>query len=327
MFAADAGDVVEQVLREPGERSLQPTAIIAGYRIEEVIGRGGMGVVYRANQLSLARPVAVKLIAAERTEDPVFRERFKAESRIAASIEHANVIPVYDAGEDDGLLFIAMRFVHGCDLGDLLARLGALTPERAVRVITQVAGALDAAHARGLVHRDVKPANVLLTVDEPEHAYLTDFGVAMQRGSQARITRTGQWVGTLDYLSPEQIRGETVDASADVYALTALLYHCLTGETPFPRESDAAIMWAHVSAPVPTTAQALPHLPRALDEVIARGMAKNPADRYRSAGELASACARALEIVAAQIPPPAGASRPSERRAPAGAPAKTTPSD
>jgi len=326
LFAADAGEVVENVLREPGERSLHPTAIIAGYRIEEVIGRGGMGVVYRANQLSLERPVAVKLIAAEQAEDPVFRERFKSESRIAASIEHANVIPVYDAGEDDGLLFIAMRFVHGCDLGDLLARVGALTPERATRLIAQVAGALDAAHARGLVHRDVKPANVLLTLDEPEHAYLTDFGVAMQRGSHSRITRAGQWVGTLDYLSPEQIRGETVDASADVYALTAVLYHCLTGETPFPRASDAAIMWAHVSAPVPTTGHAIPHLPGALDEVIARGMAKDPADRFQSAGELASACARALERFASEAPPPAPASRPLKRRAPASGQAKTTPS-
>jgi CHASE2 domain-containing sensor protein/predicted Ser/Thr protein kinase len=326
LFAADAGEVVERVLREPREGALRPTAIIAGYKIEEVIGRGGMGVVYRANQLSLERPVAVKLIAAERAEDPVFRERFKSESRIAASIEHANVIPVYDAGEDDGLLFIAMRFVHGCDLGDLLARVGALTPERATRLITQVAGALDAAHARGLVHRDVKPANVLITLDEPEHVYLTDFGVAMQRGTHSRITRTGQWVGTLDYLSPEQIRGEVVDSSADVYALTAVLYHCLTGETPFPRASDAAIMWAHVSAPVPAPALSLPHLPGALDEVIARGMAKDPADRFASAGELAEACARALAIVAAETPPPSPGLR-QPRRAPASPTAKTTPSD
>jgi len=151
--------------------------------------------------------------------------------------------------------------------------------------------------------------------------------VAMQRGSQSRITRTGQWVGTLDYLSPEQIRGEAVDASADVYALTALLYHCITGETPFPRASDAAIMWAHVSAPVPTTAEALPHLPGALDEVIARGMAKDPADRFRSAGELAAACARALETVAGETPRPAPVIRPPERRAPASGQGKTTPSD
>jgi CHASE2 domain-containing sensor protein/predicted Ser/Thr protein kinase len=327
MFAADAGSVVERVLGEPGERLLRPTAIISGYRIEEVIGRGGMGVVYRATQLTLDRPVAVKLIAAERAGDPVFRERFKSESRIAASIEHANVIPVYDAGEDDGLLFIAMRFVHGCDLGDLLQRVGALTPERSARVIAQIAGALDAAHARGLVHRDVKPANVLLTLEEPEHAYLTDFGVAMQLGSHSRITRAGQWVGTLDYLAPEQLRGETVDASADIYALTAVLYHCLTGETPFPRESDAAIMWAHTSATVPTPAQTLPHLPAELDEVIARGMAKDPLERYASAGELADACARAVGIAVGARPEAPAPPKPARRPAPTSGSAQTTPSD
>ncbi len=326
LFAADADGVVEQVLGTPGERPLRPTAIIDGYEIEEVIGRGGMGVVYRANQLALERPVAVKLIAAERAEDPVFRERFKLESRIAASIEHANVIPVYDAGEDDGLLFIAMRFVHGCDLGDLLARVGALDPARASRVITQVAGALDAAHTRGLVHRDVKPANVLLTLDEPEHAYLTDFGVAMQLGRHARITRAGQWVGTLDYLAPEQIRGEALDAGADIYALTAVLYHCLTGEPPFPRESDAAIMWAHTSESVPTPARTSPELPDELDAVILRGMAKDPADRFASAGELAAACARAVGLPAPEHQARVPARGPARRPAPGGASAQTTPS-
>jgi serine/threonine protein kinase/CHASE2 domain-containing sensor protein len=332
MFAADAGGVVEQVLHDPGERSLAPTGVIAGYRIEEIIGRGGMGVVYRASQLALERPVAIKLIATERAEDPAFRERFKAESRIAASIEHANVIPVYDAGEDDGLLFIAMRFVHGCDLGDLLDRAGALTPERATRVITQIAGALDAAHARGLVHRDVKPGNVLLTLDEPEHAYLTDFGVAMQLGTHARITRVGQWVGTLDYLAPEQIRGEAIGPGADIYALTGVLHHCLTGETPFPLETDAAIMWAHQSAPPPRPAELWPHLPQEIDEVIVRGMAKDPAERFRSAGELASACARALGLIALTPPPAPPARRapavqsPFRRTTPAGESARTTPS-
>ncbi len=211
-----------------------------------------MGVVYRATQLALGREVAIKLIATERSDDPMFRERFTSESRIAASIEHANVIPVYEAGEDDGLLFIAMRLVEGLDLGQLLARLGPLSPERSVSVAIQIAGALDAAHARGLVHRDVKPANVLVTADEPEHAYLTDFGVAKYAGALTRITRADHWVGTLDYLAPEQIRGEAVDARADIYALTGVLYHCLTGEVPFRRDSEAATMWAHVSAPPPS---------------------------------------------------------------------------
>ena len=193
LFAADAGGIVDEVLHSPAERRLQPSAIIAGYELQEVIGRGGMGVVYRATQLALGRTVAIKLIAAECAGDPVYRERFVSESRIAASIEHANVIPVYEAGEDDGLLFIAMRLVDGFDLDQLLTRAGPLTAERAARMIAQVAGALDAAHARGLVHRDVKPANILVTADEPEHVYLTDFGLARRAGALTRVTRTGQW--------------------------------------------------------------------------------------------------------------------------------------
>jgi serine/threonine protein kinase/CHASE2 domain-containing sensor protein len=296
LFAANADGIVEQVLHQPGGRLLEPTAIIAGYRIEGVLGRGGMGVVYRATQLALGRAVAIKLIAPERSDDPVFRERFTSESRIAASIEHANVIPVYEAGEDDGLLFIAMRLVEGLDLGRLLARLGPLSPERTSRVTAQVAGALDAAHAGGLVHRDVKPANVLVTADQPEHAYLTDFGVAKYTGALSRITRANQWVGTLDYLAPEQIRGEPLDAGADIYALTGVLYHCLTGETPFQRDSDAATMWAHISAPPPSPSNIRPELPEDLDEVIARGMAKDPAGRYACASDLAQAAALALGV-------------------------------
>ncbi len=306
LFAADADGIVEQVLHKPAGRPLEPTAIIAGYELEEIIGRGGMGVVYCATQLRLGRAVAIKLIASERAGDPVFRERFIVESRIAASIEHANVIPVYETGEDDGLLFIAMRRVEGCDLGQLLAHSGRFTPERTARLIAQIGGALDAAHAHGLVHRDVKPANVLVTADEPEHAYLTDFGVAKYVGALTRVTRAGQWVGTLDYLPPEQIRGETVDASADIYALTGLLYHCLTGEAPFPRDSEAATMWAHVSAPPPAVSSARPDLPEALDEVIARGMAKDPAERFPSGVALAHACAHALGIGSVGNLTPAG---------------------
>lgn len=296
LFAAGGDRIVEQVLHRPGERRLAPTAIIAGYRIEELVGRGGMGVVYRATQLALGREVAIKLIATERADDPLFRERFSAESRIAAAIEHANVIPVYEAGEDDGLLFIAMRLVEGLDLGRLLARTGPLAPERAAHVTIQVAGALDAAHARGLVHRDVKPANILITADRPEHAYLTDFGLAKHAGALTRVTRADQWVGTLDYLAPEQIRGQQVNARADVYALTGVLYHCLTGKTPFPRDSAAAAMWAHVSAPPPSPAGVRPELPLELDPVIARGMAKDPSERYASASDLAQAAALALGL-------------------------------
>ncbi len=303
LFAADSASVVEEVLRASGPRSLEPTAIIAGYKIEQAIGRGGMGVVYRAAQLALERPVAIKLIATERAQDPVFRARFERESRLAASIEHPNVIPVYEAGEDDGLLFIAMRLVEGTDLAELLERVGLLEPVRTVRLIGQLAAALDAAHAHGLVHRDVKPANVLLTRDEPEHLYLTDFGVAKHIGAGEGVTQAGQWVGTLDYLAPEQIRGVDVGASADIYALAGLLYHCLTGEVPYPRENDAAKLWAHVNAAPPGASRLRPGLPEAIDEVIARGMAKDPAARFHSAAELAYACAHALDLAIDQVGP------------------------
>jgi serine/threonine protein kinase/CHASE2 domain-containing sensor protein len=294
LFAANSASVVEEVLRCAGPRSLPPTAIIAGYRIEAAIGHGGMGVIYRATQLALERTVAIKLIATERARDPVFRERFKLESRLAASIEHVNVIPVYEAGEDDGLLFIAMRLVEGTDLAQLLGHTGALEPARTARLMGQLAGALDAAHAHGLAHRDVKPANVLLTLDEPEHLYLTDFGVAKQIGVGEGMTVAGQWVGTLDYLAPEQIRGEAALASADIYALAGVLYHCLTGAVPFPRENEAAKLWAHVNAPAPAPSRVLPNLPEAIDDVIARGMAKDPAARFDSAADLAHACMQAL---------------------------------
>ncbi len=314
LFAAGTSAIVEQVLHAPGERRLEPTAIIAGYRLERIVGRGGMGVVYQATQLALERPVAIKLIAAERAQDPEFRERFKVESRIASSIEHANVIPVYEAGEDDGLLFIAMRLVEGIDLAQLLTAAGAMETTRTAHVIAQIAGALDAAHARDLVHRDVKPANVLLTMDEPEHAYLTDFGVAKQIGALTRVTRAGQWVGTLDYMAPEQIRGETLNGSADIYALTGLLYHCLTGQTAFARETEAATMWAHMSAtPVPPSSLR-PDLPHELDEVIARGMAKDPAERFSTAAGLAHACAQAVGIaeLAVSAERPAAGEEPGE---------------
>jgi serine/threonine protein kinase/CHASE2 domain-containing sensor protein len=296
LFAANDAGLVEQVLHRPGERALEPTAVIAGYRLEDVVGRGGMGVVYRATQLALQRPVAVKLIAAEHAQDPAFRERFEVESRVASSIEHPSVIPVYETGEDEGLLFIAMRLVDGIDLEQQLGHSGALEPTRAARIIGQIAGALDAAHAHGLVHRDVKPANVLLTLDEPEHAYLTDFGVAKQLGALTRVTRAGQWVGTIDYMAPEQIRGEEVDASADIYALAGLLYHCVTGEVPFPREGEPATLWAHLSAPPPAPDAVRSELPEALNEVIARGMAKDPAARFASAAALAHACAQAMGV-------------------------------
>jgi CHASE2 domain-containing sensor protein/tRNA A-37 threonylcarbamoyl transferase component Bud32 len=296
LFAEDAGAMVEEVLRPSGSRGrLEPTAIIAGYRIEEVVGRGGMGVVYRARQLALERPVAIKLVVPELYHDPVLRERFKSESRLAASIEHANVIPVYEAGEDEGLLFIAMRFVDGVDLAQLLERSGPLSPSRTLSLIAQLAGALDAAHARGLVHRDVKPANVLVTLDEPEHLYLTDFGIAVRSGTESEMI-DGGWVGTLDFLAPEQIRGDGVDARADIYALAGVLHQCITGLVPFPRTDSSAKLWAHVNAHPPSPSMIDPDLPTSLDDVIAQGMAKEPAARFATAGDLVRALGDAFGI-------------------------------
>ena len=228
---------------------LQPGTVFAGHRIETVAGRGGMGVVYRATQLALDRTVALKVIAAGLLEDQTVRARFVRESKIAASIDHPNVIPIYYAGEEDGIAYIAMRYVAGDDIRSLVRRDGPLDPRRAAHIVAQTGGALDAAHAAGLVHRDIKPANVLLGPED--HAYLTDFGLTKHALSMAGTTKPGHWVGTLDYVAPEQIRGERVDARADVYALGCLLYYTLTGEVPYKREGDEARLWAHLHDPPP----------------------------------------------------------------------------
>jgi predicted Ser/Thr protein kinase len=305
LFAAFAPDVVAQVLAQPGGAPhsgavpLSATRVIGGYRMEDVIGRGAMGVVYKATQLALARPVAVKLISPEHATNPVFRERFERESRLAASVEHANVIPVYEAREDDGLLFIAMRYVDGVDLGVLVERLGPLTPQRAATIVTAVAGALDAAHERGLVHRDVKPANILLTGDQSEHAYLTDFGIAKLTNSEdTAMTNPGQWVGTVDYVAPEQLRGDTPAGSADIYALGGVLHYALTGYVPYPLESDVAKLLAHVGSPPPTPSTHDPSL-AAFDPVVARAMAKEPSDRFATAAQLGIAAGKAAQAAEA----------------------------
>src|SRR4051812_2812730 len=246
-----------------------------------------MGVVYRALQLDLERPVALKLIATSLAEDPEFRDRFVRESRAAASIDHPNVIPIYYTGEHDGLLYIAMRYVEGSDLRTLVRAEGRLEPERAARIVAQVGAALDAAHARGLVHRDVKPANVLLGAED--HAYLTDFGLTKRLQSAAGAsTRAGGWVGTLGYVAPEQIRGSRVDARADVYALGCVLYHALSGGPPYHRERDEATLWAHLNDPPPSLSS-IPDVPEAFDEGLPPALAKDAADRYPSAGDLGRA--------------------------------------
>ena len=266
-------------------------SVFAGHRLDAVAGRGGMGVVYRATQLSLERTVALKVIAPALMEDSGIRRRFVREAKIAASIDHPNVIPVYYAGEADGIAYIAMRFVAGEDLRSLVRRDGPLPAERAVGIVVQVASALDAAHAAGLVHRDVKPANVLL--DAAGNGYLTDFGLTKHVLSLGGATQPGHWVGTLDFVAPEQIRGERVDARADVYALGCLLYFAVCGTVPFAHESQEAKLWAHLNEQPPRVCDAVPGLRPAFDAVIARALAKDPEDRYLSAGDLGLAVAAA----------------------------------
>jgi ABC-type branched-subunit amino acid transport system substrate-binding protein/tRNA A-37 threonylcarbamoyl transferase component Bud32 len=277
--------------------AITPGSRFASYRVEALVGRGGMGVVYRATDLALERRVALKLIAPELADDERFRGRFLKESRLAASLDHPNVIPIYDAGERDGQLYLAMRYVEGSDLKTMLERERErkLAPERALRVLAQIAGALDAAHRRGLVHRDVKPANVLL--DEDEHAYLTDFGISKHLGRPS--TDTGQMVGTLDYLAPEQIRGDAVDGRSDCYALACVLYECLAGAPPFQRESEAETLWAHLQGePAPLRGYG------ALDPVLRKGLAKDKDERPTSCAELIHAAQAALGLAtpAAAVP-------------------------
>jgi len=277
---------------------------IAGYRIEALVGRGGMGVVYRAEQLSLGRTVALKVLGPELAEDEKFRSRFERESRLAALIDHPNIIPVYEAGEADGLLFLAMRWVDGSDLRELLTSEGPLTSERALSIVGQVAGALDAAHARGLVHRDVKPANILVArtgASGEEHVYLSDFGIA-KMASSASFTMTGFFVGTPDYAAPEQFTEQEVDGRVDVYALGCLLFQCLTGSPPFVRTQDVAVMYAHLNDPPPRLSEHRPGLPTALDTVIATAMAKQRDDRYSTAGELAAAARAAFAAPTISLP-------------------------
>ena len=300
--------------------------VLAGYRIESVVGRGGMSVVYLAEHQRLHRKAALKLLAPELAENESFRERFLRESEIVAQLDHPNVIPIFDAGEADGVLYIAMRYVDGTDLRERLKRDGTLEPGLALAILSQVAGALDVAHGRGLVHRDVKPANVLLA--EGDHVYLADFGLSKQASSISGLTATGQFVGTVDYVAPEQIQGEAVDGRADQYALGCVLYECLAGETPFPRSSSIAVLWAHVEDEPPSLAAARPELPESLDHVVTRMLAKEPADRYGSCRELVEAAREAIAPAGAAVheqpsiaaPPPDQAApgkrrRPSKRRA------------
>jgi serine/threonine protein kinase len=279
----------------------EPGAEIAGYRIESVIGRGGMAVVYRAEDMRLGRKVALKLLTPQLADNQQFRQRFIMESRLAASLDHPNIVPIYEAGEADGQLFIAMRFVLGSDLKGLLAEEGGPLPEdRMLRLFGQIGDALDSAHRAGLVHRDVKPANILVAAgrERPphisgDHVYLTDFGLTKRTSElSSGLTGTGHFLGTVDYVSPEQIQGKPVGPSTDIYALGCVLYECLTGQLPYRRDDDAALLWAHLVELPPPITGIRPDLPGAVNAVVVRAMAKDPADRYESCQELV----RALEL-------------------------------
>lgn len=273
---------------------LAPGSQVAGYLLEQLVGVGGVAVVFRARDERLGRVVALKLLAG----DDVVHRRFAREARAVAAVDHPHIIPVYEAGEADGVMFIAMRFVAGDDLRVVVGRDGPLSARRAAGFISPVASALDAAHAAGLVHRDVKPGNMLVDVGphRPEHVYLSDFGLARGVMSMGELTGAGQFLGTPDYAAPEQITGQAVDGQVDQYALGCVAYTLLSGQIPFVREEPMAELYAHLSAPPPRLTVARPDLPGAVNEVIARAMAKAPEDRYESCGDFADALREALDV-------------------------------
>ena len=270
--------------------------VFAGFRVEEILGRGGMGWVYRVHDLALDRERALKVLDPALAQDDAFRQRFQRESQMAAKIEHPAVVPVYQAGEEDGRLFIVMRLIRGPDLQNLVDREGPLDRRRTAKIVTAVAGGLDAAHKNGIVHRDVKPANVLLELGaEGERVYLTDFGIGRPSDAAgAGLTSTGEVIGTADYIAPEQIRGARADARSDIYTLGCVASFLLTGEPPFARENQLATLYAHANAERPRPTLLEPGLPEGIDDVIVRATAIEPAERYASAGEFGAALTQAL---------------------------------
>ena len=288
--------------------SLDAGARFGGYRLEQQLGRGGMAVVYLARDERLDRLVALKIIAPERAADEEFRKRFIRESRIAAAVDHPHIIPVFDAGDAGGLLYIAMRYVPGGDVGTVMRREGSLSPRRAAAVIAQVASALDAAHGAGLVHRDVKPANMLVDAraGRSDHVYLADFGVSKKTlATSTGLTGTGYFLGTWDYVAPEQIQGRPADRWSDQYGLACAAFELLTGVPPFQREEASAVLYAHLSAPPPLVGSWREDLPPAVDQVLARALAKAPTDRYPSCQEFADALLDALDTAAGGVSPKA----------------------
>jgi hypothetical protein len=272
---------------------LEPGTSFGDYVVDAVIGRGGMSVVYRARELHPDRVVALKLLDPDLAQDENFRKRFLRESDLAANIGHPNIVPIFDAGEADGQLFIAMPLIEGSDLGMLLRREGPLPLRGATAIVEQVGRALDAGHAKGLVHRDVKPANVLLAPPaepgDPPYAYLADFGLARRTTTSLKLTQHATFLGTREYAAPEQIRGEDVDGRADIYALGCVVYETLTGAPPFEAESESELIYAHLEREPPPVAQRRAGVPASVDAVIARAMAKNRDDRYTSCRQLTAA--------------------------------------
>lgn len=281
---------------------------LASYRIEHEIGRGGMAVVYRARDLRLDRTVALKLLAPELARNDTFRKRFTHESRVAAAIDHPHIVPVFEAGETEGVLYIAMRYVAGRDLRHLLDQEGPLTAGVAARIAGQVASALDAAHDHGLVHRDVKPGNILVAKgtdsDHPEHVYLTDFGLTKKSLSLTGFTSVGQFVGTLDYVAPEQISGRPVDGRCDVYSLACVVHETMAGGPPFQRDDDMALLWAHQYDQPPSLTERRPDIAQAVDGVLAKALAKSPEARYGSCLEFVAALRTAASGVGPTGHPP-----------------------
>jgi len=261
---------------------LSPGSTFAGYEVDSVVGAGGIGILYRARQVRLDRPVALKLVEPDVARDPVIRERLRREARMVAALEHPNVVPLYAAGEEDGTVYIVTRWVEGTELGSLIQRDGPLEPGRAARTAAQIASALELAHEMGLVHRDVKPSNVILTSED--HVYLTDFGLAKRAGTAAGLTGVDQMLGTVDYVAPEQIEGSEPDARGDVYSLGCVLFEMLTAEPPFAdQRGGMAKMWAQVNAEVPSLRERRPDVPPALEELMRSAMAKAPEARPTAA--------------------------------------------
>jgi tRNA A-37 threonylcarbamoyl transferase component Bud32 len=277
-------------------RSDVPTGtILAGFRIESLIGEGAMGSVYLA-EASGGQRVALKVLSPELARDDRFRQRFLRESQLAASLDHPHIVPTIASGEDQGLLYLAMPYVAGSDLRELLRREGRLEPERTLALLTQVADALDAAHAAGLVHRDVKPGNILVsTAPEGEQAFICDFGLARHVTSVSSLTGDRGFVGTIDYVPPEQIEGSQIDSRADIYSLGCVLYECLAGERPFERESELAVVFAHLNEQPPRISDLRPGLPLEFDTVFETALAKSPDSRYSTCGELIAAAQAALK--------------------------------